>query len=740
MAEFIVISTNSRLHYLVDDMQKCRPLNPSVSCGISTGKISQTESGHYTYGYSIHGEKARDNQKAEDLSSLIANQLAEFRLRYSCSAERMVNIFLLENPLNEHEYEDLLEWQYELETLYNHGRGSDTSFCVFHVLFTYDLNAPSDVNSKISNSILQEILNKHRECTGGNVASFSQYVFYIDNQKRDAAALCLDKRDHDLKMPRFLLDFMMLASNVDDSYGVLNSIKSPSTSSRCFAVGYAESMYYYPDVERYFCLADMRDLHSYLLSTEDETNSLTESQAMDVERYPLGLQQRLQRLQPKYEEVPFTEDIENYPSSVDKTIDDCLVELHDSINEKREEERKLYEAEMSGETDEEERERLIKAFEPRCPEYVDRCMVYQESQYSDSEGEDINKQVGRYHQLLDFVSSKDFAKYIKSKEANKVSEADGDEQEVVEPIDQEQPQSQRKGCLGFLFFWKKQPENPAEPDETESNTSAASPVQRTLTETVQELCKQLKLKRQYAAFKADVKRIESSLEKEDKDCEEFELTTHANHYYPLIDIEALKEHHRQTAHARHEGVLKKWQSSSPRNLSQLLTLTEKAAKDYAQKNLAFIKWDAPSPIVARVDNDTLPAICNELQKKSAPFVNYNVESEEKEDKIVCALYSDRDDFHSEIEGVKKHVVNGNAIASYHSTHIASKICMMQFLPMDDDILENLVDLHNTDADGILDNVGSVDAQEPMAPQPSTSVLAQTGTQSKKMEDWGDIQP
>lgn len=35
-----------------------------------------------------------------------------------------------------------------------------------------------------------------------------------------------------------------------------------------------------------------------------------------------------------------------------------------------------------------------------------------------------------------------------------------------------------------------------------------------------------------------------------------------------------------------------------------------------------------------------------------------------------------------------------------STHIASKICMFQFLPMDEDVLENLVDLQKTDGDGI----------------------------------------
>lgn len=49
MAAFIVISTDNKLHDLVDDIEKCRPRNPHVETYISTGKIIRTESGEYTY-------------------------------------------------------------------------------------------------------------------------------------------------------------------------------------------------------------------------------------------------------------------------------------------------------------------------------------------------------------------------------------------------------------------------------------------------------------------------------------------------------------------------------------------------------------------------------------------------------------------------------------------------------------------------------------------------------------------
>ena len=54
MAAFIVISTDNKLHDLVDDIEKCRPRNPHVETYISTGKIIRTESGEYTYRYTIY--------------------------------------------------------------------------------------------------------------------------------------------------------------------------------------------------------------------------------------------------------------------------------------------------------------------------------------------------------------------------------------------------------------------------------------------------------------------------------------------------------------------------------------------------------------------------------------------------------------------------------------------------------------------------------------------------------------
>ena len=55
MAAFVVISSNNRLHHLVDDIEQCRPLNPAIPLSLSTGKIIK-EDGGYTYEYNIAGE------------------------------------------------------------------------------------------------------------------------------------------------------------------------------------------------------------------------------------------------------------------------------------------------------------------------------------------------------------------------------------------------------------------------------------------------------------------------------------------------------------------------------------------------------------------------------------------------------------------------------------------------------------------------------------------------------------
>ena len=53
-------------------------------------------------------------------------------------------------------------------------------------------------------------------------------------------------------------------------------------------------------------------------------------------------------------------------------------------------------------------------------------------------------------------------------------------------------------------------------------------------------------------------------------------------------------------------------------------------------------------------------------------------------------------FDPQYRGILDKLNYGNEITPHFSSHIASKICMMQFLPLDDEILSNLVDLQDND--------------------------------------------
>ena len=92
-----------------------------------------------------------------------------------------------------------------------------------------------------------------------------------------------------------------------------------------FAVGYSECMYHHDDIFRYYDIASRRDLIKHLLEAKNDENSL------DFRKNPIGLECRIKRLEPKYVEIPFDQDISNFESSIDKTIDDILVMLKNDI-------------------------------------------------------------------------------------------------------------------------------------------------------------------------------------------------------------------------------------------------------------------------------------------------------------------------------------------------------------------------------------------------------------------------
>lgn len=728
MAAFIVISADNRLHYLVDGIEKCRPLNPNVFVEISTGKITKSETG-YIYEYTIHGKEKTDGG-AKSFSDLLSNQLAAFRLAFAIPRDELVNIFFLENPLTENELEESESWLEDFDKVYN--KGLDTNFCLFRVVFTYNHEKPSDVSTQIDTNALKRLLDNHKNAVSFNQGvkpTFERYLFYLDNQKNDAAALCLRKDEHDLKMPRILIDFMMLVSNSSDKYNIIAAINPALVTTRCFSVGYAESMYYYPDVERYYIHADNRDIHYKFLNSDDEKSEEKDTKAMDVEKYPFGLRSRQNRLSEIYDDVPFTDNIANHSISADYEIDRCITSLHDLLIKEREKEKedfrkskevisreeniKNYETQIAsakqrGEDEDyvkqlctskekaaKELEQLIECF-PECPIYIDREEVYNELLcVSDNEKDTLLISLSdRYNRLVNFAKTKKFCDFVREdEETSKRSEGN----KTTGAIETGSP-ANNWGCLpSWLLFWKKK--NQKQKDVKIIQTQAPNPnsvtkkTNSTAFDYIIRIKEQLDLKRTFVNFKNTVSAIEIIYKDEKKYCEDFKLTTHTNHYFPLINRNELTKKHAESSETRIQESINSWRlNANPRKPDLLHIIKEEAVK-HTKYYYSFIDWDYPFSFIQEVsEGKNLPTICNELQKRAAPIVNYNLTSEIKENKVIRCLFSDRPHFKDEMDRIHPKLNNGNELSATMSTHIASKICMFQFLPMDEDVLHNLVDL------------------------------------------------
>ena len=784
MAAFIVISADNRLHYLVDGIEKCRPLNPDVTAEISTGKISKTENG-YVYNYTIHGEGNSDD-KAKPFSELLSNQLAAFRLAFAIPHDELVNIFFLENPLTEEELEESESWLEDFEKVYNAGLGHDTNFCLFRILFTYNHKKPTDVNAQIDINALQRILDNHKTAITFNPEasgepSFERYLFYIDNQKSDAAALCLRKDEHDLKMPRILIDFMMLVSNSFDKYNVIAAINPALVTTRCFSVGYAESMYYYPDVERYYIHADNRDIHYKILTSDDEKSEEDGARSMDIEKYPFGLRSRLNRLTVLYEDVPFNDNIKNHSTSADYKIDKCIVELRDLLVNEREKEtedfmnssevvsrkKKIENLEdqinSAKQTEEEtvedfdiriqqlcaskdktteELEQLIQNFEPECPEYISRSDVYTELCVADDEDREnlLNSRSAHYRRLVNFAKSRKFYMFVKATSVDETEEIVSATNGNASKPKENEDLSKNPGCLpSWLLFWRKKKTNneTAEIDKSDVSGEVPEPedIKHSSTDHITCIKEQLDLKSKFVSFKNTVSVIEQVFKDEKEYCDEFKLTTHTNHYFPLINLPELAKKHAETSETRILESINSWRLEAEPLKSDLLNIIKKAAATHTKKYYPFIDWDHPFSFIHEVSESKLPTICNQLQKRAAPIVNYNLTSETKENKVIRYFFSDRPQFKEEVDAVRSKLDNGNEVIATKSTHIVSKICMFQFLPMDESVLDNLVDLRARDDDDI-DLVGIAQHLPEGANEANVNVENNT-TEEPHVIDWGE---
>lgn len=721
MASFIVISISERLHYIVDGIIRCRPLNKAIPFNVCTGKIQRVDKG-YSYEYTIPGQPANKDTKVR-LCDCLANQVAQFRRTCNIQPNQTIGIFVLDNPADTDEYKRSQQWLDEFDALYNKGI---TAFSLYHVLLTYDVQAPGFVACRTERSILKKAVERY-ESPSANLRKYTAKLFFLDNIDKSEAAVWSSKEDHDLMLPRFLNDFMMLASSPTDNYNVVNSIQSTDTD--CFSVGYAECMYYYPDVENYFVHACIRDLLSKCLNEDDEATECNDEEAMDVEKRPFGLNNREQRMKKLYAGVPYTKDITRFPETADAKIDNAIVCLKQLLIEKRakeeaeydrkcqecdkrveEKENALSNASQGDEESAEEfgvrRERIrtelenarkkreSMTFTPKCPCYIDRSAILENYRLSNKE-QASSCDIAQYERLLDYVCTPDFKSFAIVEKDTPIGSGEIADEEI--PIEEEL--SNRPGCLSFLLFWKKKEQEnwgaPSIPNTTESNESERE--SKGAEDAIKKIIYNLYLKKQYKGFKKKIDDIRQEWEKEKVITDNFKLTRHSKCCSSLIKLAQLRKEQENKSDGLLKTCIDKWRGEDKPTLFTLKEEVEKATKDLTQKNYPYVNWQEPFSFV-ETDTNILASIYDDLQRHSLPYAHYTLYNVQGDDPVISCIYSDRPNFDKEITSMTESgkLQNGNQLGHQKSTHIASKIVAMQFLPMDKNVINRLSALADPD--------------------------------------------
>ena len=367
-------------------------------------------------------------------------------------------------------------------------------------------------------------------------------------------------------------------------------------------------------------------------------------------------------------------------------------------------------------------EGLISSFEPECPKYIDRDSIYTYLCVTDDDKEEKYANVSaEYKKLVHFSKSQKFLKFVETKITYKpvLPTGNSKEPEKREP---------GPGCLSRLlpFLQKKK-----KPQCDDAKAPIGDPHPDTAIDCIIRIKEQLDLKSAYATFKSDVDTIERRYSTEKEECDNFKLTDHTNHYFHLMNIAKLKESQSSNITARLENVISDWKTEYDEpSKSTLVSLLQKESAKYTSQNFSFIDWEHPFPFIENIsNNDDMAHICNELQKKAAPFVNYNLDSDLKENTVNRFLFSDRPTFEDEYLKIRPKLQYGNEISASRSVHIASKLLMLQILPLDQNMLDHLVDLQENTNETISEILKSI------ASTAGTKNGMMSG--SEEIIDWGD---
>lgn len=725
MSAFIVISVKEELNWIVDGIVKCRPRNPNVFTSLSSGKIKKCEgeddayeyiTSYYTYTPADVSSGNEDLYKEESKVEsgtpyeLFSNQIAHFLNRCKAGNES-INIFVLDNPVTE---EDLALSSLIFEGINEvYKKRKNTNFQLIRVLFSYQLDNPTDVNKQVPYQILKSLLD--RECGEARLEDLDSYaedlnskILYLDNQKSNGAAICSNKEEHDIMLPRMLCDFMMLLSGKQSSYNISNAVAS---STNVFSLGYAECMYYYDDVYRFLEIANRRDCINYLLETENNSNSL------DFEKNPIGIGERARRLQAKYAEVPFNVDISDFATSIDKEIDDIVVSSKEAVVAMREaalreavqldeertkqlqinyiKESELLPNDFAPEELEENYETIAEELgidlssievkdatakvEREYPLYIDRTTIYNQYLLEQEEGEDyegttFDDNCKAYKKLLDFIQDKSFKVYLREQSTQDV------------PMSENPPLEEEKGCFLVKYYrklFKREKEKPQEQHQpvvkTESSADLAS-----LRKKISTIEQKQNERKQYYAMAQQVETMQQEQDNLTHQLKGVRLTTHCTSVGTLIDLSKLEHLHRSGREMRNAKIAERWNArpENDRNYSafykDLAAVTREEFEQYD-----YIDWENPFDFIKEIDPEK---VIEELKHASLPFVH----------SYVCNTSAQELFYNVYTDNLKWKIPISAEVGEVSiSTHTCSKICMFQILQLNEELIKGLVDCYES---------------------------------------------
>ena len=720
MSAFIVISVKDSLNWIVDGIKDCRPHNPEVVTYLSIGKIKNEGVDKYLYEYTAFSEYAGggnvDNTLSQTVESdiprnLFSNQISQF-LNICESEGEQINIFLVENPINDADFERSSWIVDEIKAVYESHKV--TNFQLVRVIFTYDLDKPEDVNRQASKMILKQLTKIHLDDSD----DFLARILYIDNQNRSGAAMCLNKKEHDIMIPRMLCDLMMLMSNKDDSYNVSAAI---SGQSSIFSIGYAECMYYHDDVFRYYNLAGRRDLLRYLLE------AINNDESLDFNHYPIGLEERLRRLEPLYAEVPYTVDISTCPQSIDKAIDDIVVSFKEYIISIRQEALAVAAVKDAEET----KSKLIKYLkdndlvpedvseenledqylsiaektnanldsftvttatiqaQKEFPEYIDRHQIYEEylienDEYSkDFEETNLEANILAYSQLIKYIQTGQFKKYVRAQ-----CEQKDNRQEQLSGVSEIRS---KKQCFLKRLFCRKKESEPCTKTDSAEMVATVTRDWHSLRETIASISEMYSKQRDYYLLKEKVNSMRNEVASLNDDIHNFKLTVHCSSVDNLIDLDKLQEFYQSERDTCLSKIVEQWclRNDEERTYDAFFDeLKEKIKQDVF--SFYYINWSEPFDFIKPID---LHRVCESLKRKSQPFVNTYTLGPNAENLTSFVFYTDNERWCEDIAQKRVTLKDNNKVSCTLSHHICSKICMFQFLQMSHDLIEGLVDCY-----------------------------------------------